>query len=315
MLNRRHLRIKVFQAIYSYLNGAKNDLGIGEKELISGVDRIYELFILHISVLTELNQFAERLVEERKRKRLPTEEDLNPNMNFIENKLLASLVESEDLQKKVEQYKISWVDHQELIKKIFNEIVESKAYGKFINSKDVSFEETKEFVIHIYKNFVAENEMLEHIFEERCIHWTDDNYFVCGYMTKFLKNYKEKWTSERKIPSLFKDLEDDTEFIKVLYRKTLMNNEEFAKIIMTKAKNWEEDRIATVDFIFMKMAVCELTKLPSVPVKVTLNEYIELSKIYSTPKSRMFINGVLDKLVPVLKESGEIVKTGRGLMG
>ncbi len=315
MLNRRHLRIKVFQAIYSYLNGAKNDLGIGEKELISGVDRIYELFILHISVLTELNQFAERLVEERKRKRLPSEEDLNPNLQFIENKLLASLVANNDLQKMVEKFKISWVDDQEIIKKIFNSIVESKEYKDFISSTDNNFETSKDFVISIYKNYVAENEMLEHIFEEKSIHWADDNFFVCGYMTKFLKNYKEKWTPERKIPSLFKDLEDDTEFIKVLYRKTLINNDEFAKIIMTKAKNWDEARIAAVDFIFMKMAVCELTKLPSVPVKVTLNEYIELSKIYSTPKSRMFINGVLDKLIPVLKDSGEITKTGRGLMG
>jgi N utilization substance protein B len=183
-----------------------------------------------------------------------------------------------------------------------------------MSAEDIDFDTSKEFIIKVYKKFIADNEMLEHLFEEKSIHWADDNYFVCGYITKFLKNYKSKWTSERKIPALFKDLEDDTDFIKVLFRKTLVNNDEFAKLIMTKAKNWEADRIATVDFIFMKMAVCELTKLPSVPVKVTLNEYIELSKIYSTPKSKMFINGVIDKLIPVLKDSGEIVKTGRGLM-
>ena len=314
MLNRRHLRIKVFQAIYSYLNGAKNDLVVEEKELIKSIDRIYELFILHISVLTELNRFAFKLIEERKKKRLPTDEDLNPNMKFVEHKLLSSLSESEDLQKKVEQFKISWVDNQELIKKIFNSIVDSKEYQQFMSSENSDFDTSKEFIIKIYKRFIADNEMLEHVFEEKSIHWADDNYFVCGYITKFLKNYKSKWTSERKIPVLYKDLEDDTEFIKVLFRKTLLNNDEFEKLIMTKAKNWDSDRIAAVDFIFMKMAVCELTKLNSVPVKVTLNEYIELSKIYSTPKSKMFINGVLDKLIPVLKDSGEIAKTGRGLM-
>jgi N utilization substance protein B len=314
MLNRRHLRIKVFQAIYSYLNGDKNDLGVGEKELIKGIDRIYELFILHISVLTELNQFASRQIDERKLKRLPTEDDLNPNLKFVEHKLLASLFESEDLQKKIEEFKISWIDNQELIKKIFTSIVDSKEYKEFMIAEDNSFDASKDFIIKIYKKFIADNEMLEHVFEEKSIHWADDNYFVCGYITKFLKNYKSKWTAERKIPALFKDIEDDTEFIKVLFRKTLLNNEEFSKLIMTKAKNWEADRIAQVDFIFMKMAVCELTKLPSVPVKVTLNEYIELSKIYSTPKSKMFINGVLDKLIPVLKDSGEMTKTGRGLM-
>ena len=314
MLNRRHLRIKVFQAIYSYLNGAKNDLAVEEKELIKSIDRIYELFILHISVLTELNRFAAQLINERKKKRLPTDEDLNPNMKFVEHKLLASLVESKDLQKKTEEFKISWGDNKELIKKIFNSIVDSKEYKGFMSSEDYDFDTSKEFIIQIYKRFIADNEMLEHIFEEKSIHWTDDNYFVCGYVTKFLKNYKSKWTSERKIPVLFKDLEDDTKFIKILFRKTLLNNEEFEKLIMTKAKNWEADRIAEVDFIFMKMAICELIKLNSVPVKVTLNEYIELSKIYSTPKSKMFINGVLDKLIPVLKDSGEIAKTGRGLM-
>ena len=296
------------------MNGAKNDLAVEEKELIKSIDRIYELFILHISVLTELNRFAAELINERKKKRLPTDEDLNPNMKFVEHKLLVSLLESKDLQKKTEEFKISWGDNQELIKKIFNSIVDSKEYKSFMSSEDVDFETSKEFIIQIYKRFIADNEMLEHVFEEKSIHWTDDNYFVCGYVTKFLKNYKSKWTSERKIPVLFKDIEDDTNFIKILFRKTLINNEEFEKLIMTKAKNWEADRIAEVDFIFMKMAICELIKLNSVPVKVTLNEYIELSKIYSTPKSKMFINGVLDKLIPVLKDSGEIAKTGRGLM-
>lgn len=314
MLNRRHLRVKVFQAIYAYLRGAKNDLGVGEKELLSGIDRIYELFILHISVFTELNRFALKQIEERKNKRLPTEEDLNPNLRFVNNRMIQSFLESKDLQKKVEQYKVSWVDHEEFIKKLYNNIKESKVYDKYMNADEDNFEADQEFLIKIYKAFIADNDLLQHVFEEKSIHWTDDHYFVCGYISKFLKNYKSKWTEDRKIPSLYKDLEDDKNFVKVVYRQTLLNNKELEDIIMEKAKNWEADRIATVDFIFMKMAVTELMKVNSVPVKVTLNEYIELSKTYSTPKSKLFINGVLDKIIPELKEKGLIQKTGRGLM-
>lgn len=314
MLNRRHLRIKVFQAIYSYLKGSKSDLGVGEKELMSSIDRIYELFITHLSVLTELHRFAEKQIEDRKLKRLPTEEDLNPNLKFVESKLLSSLVENEDLQKKIEEYKISWVDHDDLIKNLFNSIAESKEYNKFMAVEGDDFASSQDLLVKLYKNFIADNDLLQSIFEEKSIHWSDDHYFVCGYVAKFLKNYKEKFKFDRKIPALYKDLEDDTEFVKILFRQTLLKRDEYQEIIMEKAKNWEADRIAVVDFILMKMAVCELIQITSVPVKVTLNEYIELSKSYSTPKSRLFINGVLDKIVPDLTSQGKIQKVGRGLM-
>lgn len=314
MLNRRHLRIKVFQAIYSYLRGAKNDMGIGEKELITSVNRIHELFVFHVSVFTELHRFAEKTIEERKKKQLPTKEDLNPNLRFVDNELLKSLTVSESLQESIEKYKISWIENEDIIQKLYKQIEDSKAFARYMNTEEVDTDAQKSFVLKLYREFVADNDVLQDLFEDRSIHWIDDHYFVCGYVVKFFKGFSTKFSDNFRVPSLFKDLEDDTEFFKTLYRKTLLNNKEYEAIIMEKAKNWDVDRIAIVDFILMKMAVCELVKITSIPIKVTLNEYIELSKTYSTPKSRMFINGVLDKIVPELKEKGEIKKIGRGLM-
>lgn len=314
MLNRRHLRIKVFQAIYSYLRGAKNDLGVGEKELITCINRIHELFILHVSVFTELQRFASKRLEERRNKKLPSEQDLNPNLRFVNNELLMALVNSESLQKKVEQYKISWVANDDIIPKLFKTIEASETFQRFMNAPEYDLETQKSFVLKLYREFVADNEILQDLFEERSIHWSDDHYFVCGYVVKYFKGFTSRFAQNYRVPELFKDLEDDLEFVKTLYRQTLVHNDDYQAIIMEKAKNWEADRIAILDFILMKMAVCELINLPSVPVKVSLNEYIELSKTYSTPKSRVFINGILDKIVPDLKEKGELRKTGRGLM-
>lgn len=314
MLNRRHLRIKVFQSIYSYLRGAKSDLGVGDRELISGINRIHELFVLHASVFNELHRFATKRIEERKNKRLPSDEDLNPNLRFINNVLIKSIASSESLQKAIEKYKISWVDHDDIVQKLFKTIEESNTFAKYMNASDNDVDAQKNFVLKIYREFIADNEILQDLFEERSIYWTDDHYFVCGYVVKYLKGFQSKFAENYKVPALFKDEEDDMEFVKVLYRQTLLNNKEYQEVIMDKAKNWDADRIAIVDFILMKMAVCELVKIPSVPIKVTLNEYIELSKTYSTPKSKVFINGILDKIVPDLKEKGEIRKTGRGLM-
>lgn len=314
MLNRRHLRIKVFQAIYSYLRGAKNDLGIGERELLSSVNRIHELFVLHASVFTELHSFASRRIKERKNKRLPSEDDLKPNLRFIDNELLKSLSNSNSLQKKIEEYKISWSSHGDVIQKLYKSIEESKVYKKYMSGDNDIIEDQKSFLIKIYREFIADNEVLQDFFEERSIHWSDDHYFVCGYIVKYLKGFQTRFSQDYRVPDLYKDIDDDVDFIKTLYRKTLVNGAEYQEIIMDKAKNWDADRIAVIDFIFMKMAVCELVNISSVPVKVTLNEYIELSKTYSTPKSRVFINGILDKIIPDLKQKGSIKKVGRGLM-
>ena len=314
MLSRRHIRIKIFQALYSYYKGSVSEIAIGEKELLKTINKNYELFIHLLSILVELRNYEEKLIGERKKKNLPTEEDKNPNVKFINNKFLLQLSENEDLLKKIGEYSISWAEEQEFIKKIHNKITETTSYQEYKASSTNSYEEDSAVVIRLFKNQSADHDMLQHILEEKNIHWQDDHYFVCGYAVKALKQFKENTTADYKLPNLFKDKEDDMEFIKTIYRQVLVNNDEYQDAIMKKAKNWEADRIAIVDFILMKMALSELEKLASIPVKVTLNEYIDISKSYSTPKSRLFINGVLDKIVADYKRDGKIEKRGRGLM-
>ena len=314
MLSRRHIRIKIFQALYAYFKGSVSDIAKGEKSLIESTERIHELFLLQLSVLIELKHYAEKVIEERKLKKLPTEQDLKPNEKFVNNKLLNQLESNQFITRKISEYRINWVDHQEFIKKIFQKICSTDAFKDYMESADDSYEADKAIIIRLFKNQIADHEILQHIFEEQNIHWSDDHYFVCGYVVNTLKDFKESHNESHTLPSLYKDKKDDLDFLKTLYRQVLVNNDEYQAIVMSKAQNWEADRIAIVDFILMKMAICELEKMSSIPIKVTLNEYIEISKLYSTPKSRVFINGVLDKLVIEFKDEGKINKRGRGLL-
>ena len=313
MLSRRHLRIKVMQALYGYYQADADNIPAYEKELLKSIYKTEELFAYFVSALLEMRNFAEKTLAEAKLKRLPTKEDLNPNLKFAKNRLLVKIEENEGMKKALNTFKINWTEYEELIKKLYLKLKTTDYYKEYMESGEGSFEEDREFAIKIYKGFIADEELILHRFEELNIHWSDDWYFINGYVLNYLKEVKESDSAEKSLPPLFKDEDDDLNFVKNLFRKCIINNDEYQTTIIKQAKNWEEDRIALMDFLLMKMAICELEEFDTIPVKVTLNEYIELSKSYSTPKSKLFINGILDKLVPVLKKEGKINKTGRGL--
>ncbi|MCX6182157.1 MAG: transcription antitermination factor NusB [Bacteroidetes bacterium] len=302
------------QAVYAFSQFENESIPVHEKELMKSIYKTEELFLYFLSSLLEIRHFAEKTLEEAKSKRLPTKEDLAPNLKFVQNKLLVYIEKNESVKKAITSNGIEWSEYADLMKKIYNSFKTSEAYIEYMNTPAGSFEEDRELVIRFYKSYLADEEMLLHRFEELNIHWSDDWYFINGYVLKYLKDVMPEHSPNRSLPGLFKDEEDDLEFVKILFRKTITNTKEYQDLIVNQAKNWEEDRIAVMDFILMKMAICELTEFPSIPVKVTLNEYIELSKNYSTPKSKVFINGILDKLVPALKREGKINKEGRGLV-
>ena len=216
MLSRRHLRIKIFQALYSFSKGNHVAINLGEKELIKSVEKNYELYIYLLSILIELRLFAEKLMEERKNKRLPSEADLNPNLRFCNNQLLIKLSENTHILKKIKEYNISWVDDMEFVKKIYQKVTETNSYKEFMASSENSFEIDSAFIIKVFKNQIADHELLQHILEEKNIHWLDDHYFVCGYVVKTLKDIHEKTSSDFELPPLYKDKEDDLAFIKTL---------------------------------------------------------------------------------------------------
>ena len=314
MLNRRYLRIKVMQALYGFFQSDTRDIAKSERELFNGIDKIYDLFIYQLAFLLELKHVSTVLMEDAKGKHLPTQEELNPNKKFIENKFLAQLEENIHLKREMNNRKINWNNEFELVKKVFNTIKGSAEFGKYMNVDDDSYETHRKFILDIFKEFIADFELLNHLYEERNLHWGDDIYIVNPMIVKTIESFKESATPDNTLMALYKDREEDELFVKELFRQTALRNDEIEKMIGDKTKNWEVERIAMMDVLLMKMAITEILHFSSIPVKVTLNEFIEISKMYSTPKSKIFINGILDKIVADLKAGDLLNKMGRGLM-
>lgn len=314
MLNRRYLRIKIMQALYGFFQSDARDLPRGERELFNGLDKIYDLYIYQLAFLLELRHVATTLVEEAKNKRLPTKEDLDPNLKFLENKFLTQLSENIHLKREMNNRKISWNNEYELVRKVFNNIKAGEEYGKYMNVSDDSYKTHRNFIGEIFKEYIADFELVNHIYEEKNLHWGDDIYLVNPMIVKTIETFKETSGPDFQLLPLYKDREEDEQFVKELFRETAINDDETKKLIGEKTKNWEVERIAMMDVLLMQMAITEVLHFNSIPVKVTLNEFIEISKTYSTPKSKVFINGILDKLIADFKKENKLTKTGRGLM-
>lgn len=314
MLNRRHLRIKVLQALYAYFQSNDENYRHTENELMQSVERIYDLYISYILTFPELKGLAEHRMDESKKKMRPTEEDLNPNLKFVDNKLIALIEESKELRRISEERKVNWVgdEHQEMLRKILLTIRESEVYIQHMNDEARDFESDKMFVLDLFKAEIANSEIFYNYLEEKSIHWMDDIDLTCSMVLKTLKQAVEGEKLE--ILPLYKPNDDEQEFIRELLRKTISLNSENEKLIDDLTQNWELDRIAKMDIILMKMAITELQIFNNIPTKVTLNEYIEISKFYSTPKSNGFINGILDKAIDRLTADKKIKKIGRGLV-
>jgi transcription antitermination protein NusB len=313
MLNRRHLRIKVLQALYAYFQSNEENYPKTEKELLLSVERIYDLYLYFLLSFSELKNIAENQFEERKKKIRPKEEDLNPNRKMVDNRIITLLEDSFVINREANERKVNWegAEHQEMFRKIFTQMKESETYFAFMSNEENSFEDDKNFLLELFKNEIANSEILYGYLEEANIDWIDDIDLVCSMVLKTLKNFTEE---AQDILPLYKDKEDEIFFVKELLRKTINMNKENESLIDELTKNWELDRIAKMDVILMKMAITELQVFSNVPTKVTLNEYIEISKFYSTPKSNTFINGVLDKAIDRLIAEKKINKVGRGLM-
>lgn len=310
MLNRRYLRIKTMQTLYSYFQQDKPDIAFYEKELFKSLDKIYDLYIYVLVLFNDMHHTALLVTEENKNKQLPNKEDLNPNLRFIDNVVLTHLTHSSELKTEVLNRKISWQSDFDLVRKLYAELRTTDLYKNYMASTSPSAKEDKQFLISVATEFLYEHDLLNHLFEEKNIHWADDTYGAFSMVSRTFENF----TGSLKLVPLYKDAEDDTQFISTLFRKTIAGDKEYDKIIDDKTKNWELERIATMDVLLMKMAIAEFLHVNNVPVKVSLNEYIDISKDYSTPNSKTFINGVLDKIIADLKHDNKIQKTGRGLM-
>ncbi|MDD4374904.1 MAG: transcription antitermination factor NusB [Bacteroidales bacterium] len=318
MLSRRHLRVKVLQSVYAYYQAGYNDLQKGEKQLLLSINKLFELFIWQCSFLIEASRFAENRIEENKKKHFPTEDDLHPNLRFVEHKILNTLSDNIQYRKFENLYKINWSEEQEIVRKFWQFLRETPEYERFMQEKEHGFDNEKRFLIQIIEKYFAQLDLLQSFYEEKSIYFVDDYHLVSYLLIKFFKSLEPDFNTLTPLPTIFKtaneDDNEDLEFVKQLFRKTILHSDEYGSLIAGTTANWEQDRIAVMDMLILKMALAELFTFKSIPIKVTLNEYIDISKYFSTPKSKVFVNGVLDKLIQQLKADGKIIKSGRGLL-
>jgi transcription antitermination protein NusB len=314
MLNRRHLRIKVLQILYAFFQSKEIDVSKAQNELLLSVERMYDLYLYLLLTLPEVKRAAELNNEKRKNKLRPNESDLMPNLKWVENSLVLKIEESKELNKVSSTRKVNWLgaENQEIFRKMFLQIKDSETYFEFMENGLKDFEEDKKFALALFKNEIINSGFLHNYIEDKSIYWLDDIDLCCSMALKTLKTVVPD--KEISILSLYKEDDDEKEFILNLCRNTIEMDLENEKLIEILAVNWEVDRIAKMDVLLLKMALVELQTCSNIPTKVTINEYIEISKFYSTPKSNLFINGILDKAISQLTKEKKIKKIGRGLV-
>ncbi|MEG0947841.1 MAG: transcription antitermination factor NusB [Bacteroidales bacterium] len=305
MVNRILIRIKVVQIVYSFLKGDK-DMSTAEKELFFSLEKAYDLYHYLLVLMIELTDLQKKRIETAKAKYMPTHEELNPNTRFIDNRFIQTLRNNPQLIDYTSQQKLSWVNESDFLKVLLDEIIASDLYEQYMNSSEDSFKADRDFWRQAFKTIIAPNELMGEILEDQSLYWNDDLDVIGTFALKTIKKFDENPENNQLIP-MFKD-EDDSEFARKLFRKALLDADRFRKLIEENTKNWDIDRLAFMDIVIMIVALAEITTFPSIPVKVSLNEYIEIAKTYSTQRSGKFINGILDGIVTRLKKEGDITK-------
>lgn len=312
MISRRLLRIKALKALYAHLKSESDSLMASEKTLVASIDKTYDLYFQMLSLIVEVARYADERQQAAMQKKLPSYEDLNPNRKFVENSVVHLIAESDSVNDYLAAHKLSWARYPELIKALYLQLEQSEYYKKYMASQERSFREDLALVTDFYTNELESSEMLEEVLDEQSILWNDDLGFALIMVTRTLSNMRPSHRDVKVLPK-FKS-EEDLDFAMELFEKAAVNYDSNLEVIEQFTRNWDIERIAFMDNIIMVTAMAELVSFPSIPVKVTLDEYIEIAKYYSTASSSTFINGVLDKVVTTLTEEGRINKSGRGLI-
>lgn len=300
------------QSFYAMVQSHNDDIVKEEKFIKHSIKKMFDLYVLLLQLLVEVQKLAEQKQEISKKKYLATKEDLVPNRKFVENKLIKKLAESNSLSIYIEAHKLNnWVADDEYVKIIWDKLQKSELYAKYLNANEESYKDDKTFIIDFFRDIIAPNQKLSEYFEDQNITWVDDIPFVNTWVVRSLT--KLKTNGDFILGNLYKN-EDDEKFVSELFKKVILNHHTYEEDIKTNTPNWEADRIADMDMILIKMGISEFLHFPSIPTRVTINEYIEIAKDYSTKKSSYFVNGVLDKLSKEFEKDKRLVKVGRGLL-
>jgi len=314
MLNRRHLRVKVLQSLYAYHQSNSGDIKQHEKHLLQSIDSVHEMYIWMLSLISEVVDYAEIDAQERANKHLPTEEDLHANVKILGNRFVLSLKKNKDYLAGLKKYKVSWTFEPELVKSMFIILKNSDDYKEYLKKTCDTIQTDKDIIKYIFKRVILKSSIAEQVFEDKFIYWPVDKDVLQALIAKTFKNFAYDNYEQNKLAEITGNWEEDREFIVNLFEESIRHNTDYQVLITAKTQNWEPDRIAMMDTLLMKMAISEFINFNSIPVKVTINEYLEISKEFSTPKSNSFINGILDKILIELKAQNKVNKTGRGLI-
>ena len=307
MINRVLIRLKVIQVIYAYYqNGGKN-LEATEKELFFSLSKAYDLYNYLLLLMVEVTRFADRRIDNRRHKLRPTYEDLNPNTRFIDNAFMAQLAQNKQLEAFAGNLKRTWDDEGDFVKHLFEKIEQTKAYQEYMAQETLTYEDDRELWRKLYRSTIAQNDTIDEILEEQSLYWNDDKAIVDTFVLKTIKRFDPENGADQELMPEYKD-DEDKEFARKLLRSAIANADAYRKLMENNAKNWDMERFAFMDILIMQVALAEIFAFPSIPVSVSLNEYVEIAKMYSTPKSGSFINGMLDSIVNQLKSENKLNK-------
>jgi len=307
MINRILIRIKVLQIVFAYYQNGNKDLSVAENELLLSLRRSYDLYYYFLLLIVEITHLHEHRLGVRKHRYMPTEDDLHPNTRLIDNRFARQVEANEMLQTYVKEHGISWVNETDFIKKVLEMILTSDIYTAYLKNPEDTYETDREFWRSVFRNLICGNEEIEEALEDFCIYWNDDVEIIETFVLKTIKRFDESQGSQQKLLPMFKD-DEDTAFAYQLFRTAIQQDAEYRKRIDQHTKNWESERVANMDMVIMQVALAEFLTFPKIPVSVTMNEYIDAAKFYSTPKSSQFINGVLDSIVKELKKEKLLLK-------
>ena len=307
MINRVLIRLKIVQIVYAYYqNGGKN-LDTAEKELFFSLSKAYDLYNYLLLLMVEVTKQANKRLNAAKNKLVPTKEELFPNTKFVENRFIAQLEVNKQLLEFSNNQKKTWENEADFVKTLCDKILESDIYKEYMASETSSYEEDRELWRKLYKNIIFNNIELDQVLEDQSLYWNDDKEIVDTFVLKTIKRFDEKNGAKQELLPEFKD-EEDQDFARRLFRRTILNADYYRHLISENTKNWDLDRVAFMDVVIMQIALAEILSFPNIPVSVSLNEYVEIAKLYCPPKSGGFINGTMDGIVNSLKKENKLTK-------
>ena len=307
MINREIIRLKIVQITYAYYqNGGKN-IDTAEKELFFSLAKAYDLYNYLLLLMVDINRIAIRSVETAQNRYNRIQEGEQPNTKFIENRFITQLEVNKQLLEFQESQKRNWSNEEEFVRSLYNQIIETDYYKEYMADPTSSYSQDRELWRKIYKNIICNNERLESLLEDMSLYWNDDKYIVDTFVLKTIQRFDESKGADQELLPEFKD-EEDREFAHRLFRNTLLNADYYRKLISDNTKNWEFNRIALMDLVIMQIALAEIQTFPNIPLSVSLNEYVDIAKMYSTPRSGSYVNGLLDSISKKLIAEKKIIK-------